>query len=106
MNLDREDPEQVSNPPTKDYNTILNAMPVTVGPEGSWDWGYDTGGGRRGRQNFLEGRSTTTAELEEKREGGDRSADREHLQLTVSYYPVDTVRYRVLTIQQDIHHIK
>jgi hypothetical protein len=33
MNLDYEDLEQVSNPPTKDDDTILKAMPVTVGHE-------------------------------------------------------------------------
>jgi hypothetical protein len=33
MNLDYEDLEQVSNPPTKDYDRILKAMPVNVGLE-------------------------------------------------------------------------
>ena len=33
MNLDYKDLEQVSDPPTKDYDTILKAMPVTVGLE-------------------------------------------------------------------------
>ena len=33
MNLDHEDLEQVSDPPTKDYDTVLKAMPVTVGLE-------------------------------------------------------------------------
>jgi hypothetical protein len=33
MNLDCRDLEQVSNLSTKDYNTILKAIPITVGLE-------------------------------------------------------------------------
>ena len=33
MNLDCRNLEQVSNSPTKDYNTILKAIPINVGLE-------------------------------------------------------------------------